>query len=77
MSIKTTHVCTREFAISVINSKLWTMNNDQLANALEETIHNGFYNFAIVDKDELENYKQKDYPVLNDLNDIPEFNDVW
>lgn len=59
MSIKTTHKVTKDFAIKAIMVKLHECNDNQLENILEEAIHNGFYNFRIVDDLEGENYISK------------------
>lgn len=71
MSIKTTHSVTRDFAIKVILSKLDDLSDEQLSNVLEEVIHNGFYNFTIVNSIENETY------YLDDLNNLPGYNDAW
>jgi hypothetical protein len=42
MSIKTTHSVTREFAIQAIMIKLNSCNNEQLADILEDVIHNNW-----------------------------------
>lgn len=71
MSIKTTHSVTRDFAIKVILSKLDDLSDEQLSNVLEEVIHNGFYNFTIVNSTENETY------YLDYLNNLPGYNDAW
>lgn len=78
MSIKSTHYCTREFALAAIQKKLEDATDDQLANILEEIIHNGFYNFQIVTEDELEENKKSDYPTpyLTNIDSLPEYNDA-
>lgn len=76
MSIKSTHFVTREFAIAAIKKKLNEideLSDSELANLLEEVIHNGFYNFIITSEDDLQNH---DY-VLTDLSYIPPRNDAW
>ncbi len=83
MSIQTTYSVTREFAIAAIEKKLEECTDRQLENILEETIHNGFYNFSIVEADELEREKRTDEAygmtprVLDDLDDLPEYNDAY
>ncbi len=71
MSIKSTHDVTREFAIQVITMKLMALKDRQLELILEECIHNGFYNFSIV-----ESIKESNF-YLDDLNNLPEYNDAW
>lgn len=73
MSIKTTHSITREFAINVILKKINDCTDEQLGNIVDEVIHNGFYNFIIVPEHILryENY------LLNDINNLPEYNDAF
>jgi ferritin len=79
MSIKTTHSCTREFAIEVIKKKLEedTLTDEQLANMLEEAIHNGFYNFSIQTIDWFIRDQEAGYPTMDDVNNLPEYNDAW
>lgn len=72
MSIKTTHYVTREFAVAAILTKLHTCTDEQLENILEEAIHNGFYNFLIVDKEAL----KKCGFWLDDITNLPEYNDA-
>jgi hypothetical protein len=77
MSIKSTHLVTRDFAIEAIIKKqedLNSLNNEDLANLLEETIHNGYYNFCIVSQQEIEDNKTREWPrkYLDDINDLPE-----
>ncbi len=72
MSIKSTHQVTREFAIDVIQSLLHNCTDEQIANILEEAIHNGFYNFEVVG--------EIDYDIpfyLDDISNLPEYNDAW
>ena len=82
MSIKSTHLVTREFAIKAILSKqhdIYDLTNEELSYLLEESIHNGFYNFSVVSESEIEDNKHKDYPLpyLDDIYDLPERNDAW
>jgi len=82
MSIKTTHLVTREFAIEAILKKqteLYNLTDDELSELLEESIHNGYCNFMIVSKSELEENKNKNYPTpyLDNIYDLPEKNDAW
>ncbi|PRY33859.1 hypothetical protein CLV58_1198 [Spirosoma oryzae] len=104
MSIKTTHLVTREFAIAAIKKtkyrnpekvkqlkdgrKLRDIPNVDLEYILEKAIHNGFYNFSIVDPEYFEANKNQPvvkgsvcdyfpgYPYLDDLDRLPEFNDA-
>lgn len=73
MSIKTTHSVTREFAIEAIMKKIeeGELTDNQISNLLEESIHNGFYNFMIVDDLDGENW------ILDDLDNLPEYNDAF
>lgn len=80
MSIKTTHYVTREFAIEAIQKKvdeIHELNDEELADFLEEAIHNGFYNFIIVSEEDLKNYEEKGYPTLSSTWRLPERNDAW
>lgn len=80
MSIKTTHYTTREIAIESIEKKIseiYDLNDEELADLLEEVLHNGFYNFIIVSEDELENYKENNYPTLDSTYNLPSRNDAW
>lgn len=79
MSIKTTHMVTRDFAIQAILSRLYTMGDEQLSYVLEEAIHNGFYNFRIATPEEMrENVETTGYqmPTLTDLSNLPEYNNA-
>lgn len=73
MSIKTTHTTTRELALQFIESKLSELSNDQLADVLETTVHNGFYNFTIEDREE----DLGDWCVIRSLEQFPEPNDAY
>lgn len=82
MSIKTTHIVTRKFAIEAIMKKMDELENlkdDELEDLLEEVIHNGFYNFSIVSEDEIEVNKTRAMcrPYLDSTYDIPSRNDAW
>ena len=82
MSIKSTHLVTREFAIEAIlqrQNDIYNLNNDQLSDLLEETLHNGFYNFRIVSEYEMIENKNEKYPIpyLDDIYNLPESNDAW
>ena len=78
MSIKTTHLVTKEFAKDAILHLLDKCNDDQLANILEEVIHNGFYNFMIVDEQMFEENKDQKYPLpfIDEIYYLPEYNDA-
>lgn len=78
MSIKSTHIITKEDCLDIIKLKLNDCTDEQLANILEEVIHNGFYNFCIVSKEEFDSNKDKEYPISTiDKDNIPEYNDAW
>lgn len=79
MSIKSTHIVTREFALQAIQLKLYGASDNQLADILEDVLHNGFYNFRIVSQEEFQENKNKKYPMplLDDLSNLPEYNDAW
>ena len=81
MGIKSTHSVTREFATLVILKKVANgeMTDEQLEDLLETAIHNGFYNFSIVSKEELEEEKNGRFGsfYLDDLDNLPEYNDVY
>ena len=78
MSIKSTHRVTRQFAMEVINRKLSNVDDNQLANILEEVIHNGFYNFIIVSEYELAKEKLNGWGLyLDDINNLPPYNDAY
>ena len=47
MSVKTTYLVTRKFALAAILQKLAEAGDEQLSNILEETIHSAFHNFDI------------------------------
>ena len=78
MSIKTTHLVTREFTLAAIRKKLEEANDSQLENILEEVIHNGFYNFQIVSEEAMEENKSQKYPdaMLTDIHYLPEYNNA-
>ena len=63
MSVKTTYLVTREFALAAILQKLEEAGDEQLSNILEETIHSAFHNFAIVSEEEFQ--KNKNAPLIN------------
>lgn len=79
MSIKTTHIVTRDFAIKAIQQELEECTDEQLSNILEEVIHNGFYNFSIVSDVEFQENLENMYPspYLNNLDYLPECNNAW
>lgn len=98
MSIKSTHIVTREFAIQAIKKqvylndfackrrvkdlkkgrKLKHIADIELEDILEEAIHNGFYNFVIVDHDSFNENKYQEYPIpyLEDITFLPDYNDT-
>ncbi len=90
MSIKTTHHVTRNFAIQAITKKMIETistldykNDKDLEDLLETILHNGFYNFSIVSKEQQnENIRAGNEdkwggtPYLNDINNLPEENDA-
>ncbi len=80
MSIKSTHYVTREFAIQTVNKLLdeGRISDSQLADMLETAVHNGFYNFTVVDQETLEEEKRSEYGrFLDDLDNLPEYNDAY
>ena len=80
MSIKSTHSVTREFAIEVIRKKIEDkdITDGQLEDMLELAIHNGYYNFIIVEEEQLEKMKwNNDSTYLDDIENLPEYNDVY
>ena len=80
MSIKSTHIVTREFALAAIEKRMYQLTDEHLAQALEEVIHNGFYNFQIVSHEEMDENRQKEHfpdPFLDDLDNLPEYNDAF
>ena len=78
MSIKSTHRVTRQFAKEVIERKLSNVDDNQLANILEEVIHNGFYNFMIVSEEELAKEKKSEWGLyLDDVYNLPVYNDAY
>lgn len=72
MSVKTTHQVTRDFAIQAILSKIYNLSDEQLADMLESAIHNGYYNFEVVDE-----IDYSGMPYLDDITNLPEYNDAW
>ncbi len=82
MSIKTTYLVTREFALAAIQKRLDDLSDDELSDVLETVLHNGFYNFWIVSEEDFnknltdnDNYT-KMRPYLDDLENLPEHNDA-
>ena len=89
MSVKTTYLVIREFALAAILQKLEEAGDEQLSNILEETIHSAFHNFAIVSEEEFQ--KNKNAPLINagsysyydnspyleDLDNLPDFTDNY
>jgi len=49
MSLKTTHNITREAALQVIISKLYSLDDDRLADTLEIVLNDDYKNFTITD----------------------------
>jgi len=77
MSIKSTHIVTRKFAIEAILAKMneiEKLTDGDLEDLLEEVIHNGFYNFSIVSEEE---FKNNTRPSLDNVYDLPSRNDAW
>lgn len=81
MGIKSTHLVTRESAIQIIKQKIEeidSLNDEELANLLEEVIHNGFYNFEVVSDEEFKEQMEQEYPLpYIDIYNIPERNNAW
>lgn len=78
MSIKSTNYVTRETAMHTIMMKLPHLTNEQLADVLEECVHNGFYNFRIVSQEEFDRNKEEEYrsPYIEFYHQMPEPNDA-
>lgn len=70
MGIKSTHQVLRQDALNIIYSRLNDITDDQLSNVLEEVIHNGYYNFEIVDT------ITSPHMFITEDN-VPEYNDTW
>jgi hypothetical protein len=80
MSIASTYSVTREFAIEAIKKKLDDRNttDEQIANMLQEAIHNGFYNFRIEDDMDIrEKVWNCERFYLDDIDNLPEYNEAW
>ena len=78
MSIKSTHIITKEDCLDIIKLKLNDCTDKQLENILEEVIHNGFYNFSIVTQEEFDKNLDEEYPEPYITKDnVPEYNDAW
>lgn len=82
MSIKSTTIVTRRFAIDAILDRIDDMHNlndVELADLLADVIHNGYYNFRIVSESELEENKKDIYSnrYIDNINDLPSRNDAW
>jgi hypothetical protein len=80
MSIKTTHYTTREIAIAAIEQKIsniYDLNDEELADLLEEVLHNGFYNFTIVSEEDLKKYRREHYQTLDSTLDLPGRNGAY
>lgn len=54
MSIKSTHYITRETALAVMFSKLQEVDNESLADMLEDFPESHFRNYRIITEDDLE-----------------------
>lgn len=72
MSIKSTHYTTRQVAIETIMSRVWTLNDEDLAWVLECAVHNGFYNFIIVPNLDSEPSER----TINSVAQMPEYNNA-
>ncbi len=89
MSVKTTYLVTREFALAAILQKIEEVTDEQLSSILEETIHSAFHNFAIVSEKEFEDNKNAplidagnyfyydNSPYLEDLDQLPNFTENY
>ncbi len=73
MSIKSTHSVTRDFALQAIERKLYGVDDRHLADILETVLHSPYHNFRVVSEAELKADKEKDYHVLDDIEDLPEY----
>lgn len=78
MGVASTHYVTREFAIAVIMGKIHMISDKDLATVLEDVLHNGFYNFIVVDKHTFEENKRQQWPMpyLDDILNLPERNNA-
>lgn len=58
--------------------KLKHISDSELEDILEEAIHNGFYNFSIVDQEDIDENKNQEYsrPYLDNLDYLPCYNDA-
>jgi hypothetical protein len=74
MSVKSTHMVTRDFAISVIISKVLVMSDDDLGDALEEVLRSEYHNFVVVSQKRMRENKLKEWPdpYLDDPDNLPD-----
>lgn len=84
MSIKTTHYVTRSFAQQAIAKKMMEkmaeihiLDDEKLADLLEDMLHDGFKNFIVISDEQLVNEKRRGSPYLDDLNNLPEENNAY
>lgn len=57
MSVKSTHIITRKVATQVIIQKIFECSDNQLADILESIVDSPFYNFRIVNEEDIEENK--------------------
>ena len=63
MSIKTTHLITREVAIQAILHKVMVASDSTLANMLEEFEESYFRNYRITDQNEIDENDKLEWPM--------------
>lgn len=66
MSIKSTHLVTRELAVQYILRRIIELDNETLQNTLEEVLGNRFYNFRLVSEEEL----TSDYNSIKSISEL-------
>ncbi len=73
MGVKSTHLVTRDVAMQAILSKLYSMDDDRLANVLEEVVDSDFHNFHIVSREEITENLDSEYPspCIQSVSDLP------
>lgn len=63
MSIKSTHLITRRTALEIMLSKLRDVDNDSLADMLEDFPESHFRNYQIVSWSEIKKNDDEEYPI--------------
>ncbi len=83
MSIKTTHLVRRADALKLIERAIYErdtpISNEQIEDILEAAIHNGFYNFVIVNDEDFEKNKTSEFssPYMEGNDILPDYNDAY